>query len=138
MGNATMRAFLPQRSVLGALERTIRVDPLTPVEQRMLIRQFALSAVGGIVGYLVGRKYMHPVLGLLGGLSAGTSAALVSNGLPAEAAYVALAEASAIGLSLYWSKHPAAGYVGGSLLFGALLGTPGEVAVGAAGGDPRG
>ena len=122
------RSLLPQRSVLGALEKTVQLDQLTPVEKRMIVRQFALSAVGAVAGYLVGRKYNHPVLGVLGGLSAGSSTALLTNGLPAEAAQVALVETAAIGLALQWPQHPALGYVGGhigaSLLFDALIQKP--------------
>lgn len=113
------------RSVLGALEQAARFEQLTDAEKRSLMHQFALSTVGAVAGYFVGRKYSHPVLGVFGGLGAGNSVALVVNNQPTNAAYVAVVEAAAIGTALWYQKHPAVGYVGGyigaSLLTGILL-----------------
>lgn len=113
-------SLLPQRSVLGALEQAGRPGQLTSAQRQVIARQFALSAAGGIAGYLVGRKYAHPVLGVLGGLSAGAGTALLVSGLPVEAARVALVETAAIGLALRYPRHPALAYVGGHVGAGLL------------------
>lgn len=114
-------SLLPQRSVLGALEQASRPGQLTSAQRQVIVRQFALSAAGGIAGYLIGRKYTHPVLGVLGGLSAGAGAALLASGLPVEAARVALVETAAIGLALQYPRHPALAYVGGHVGAGLVL-----------------
>lgn len=114
-------SLLPQRSVLGALEQAGRLGQLSRQQQQIIVRQFALSAAGGIAGYLVGSRRGHPVLGVLGGLGAGTGAALLASGLPVEAAKVALVEAAAIGLALQYPQHPALAYVGGHVGAGLVL-----------------
>ena len=46
---------------------------------------FALPVASAVAGYFVGKKRRHPVLGVLGGLSVGSSAAKVVKGQYADA-----------------------------------------------------
>ena len=122
MQNLSYPTFLaPQRSVLGALEQAVQFNHLPDIEKRDLVQQLLLSAVGAVAGYFVGKKYGHPVLGVLGGLGAGSSVGDVASGKPVNAAVTAITETAAIGASLWCPAHPALGYVGGHAGASVLL-----------------
>jgi len=112
LGVATEPVAAPAQSVLHVLGVT-DAPGASP-------RLFALAAVGGIVGYLVGRKYGHPVVGVLAGMNGGASVDRVIAGRYAVAAVFAAVGAGAATASVKWKAHPAAGYVLGAAGASAL------------------
>lgn len=104
------------RSVLGAL------DELGADEHKLGWLNPALSIAGLVGGYLVGRKYDHPVLGAVAGSGAGHAVARAATKHFGLAAMAAAGTAAGTWAALSWRAHPALGYV--------LAGTGASVVVG--------
>lgn len=118
-----MTVALKRKSVIGAMEQAVRFDQLSDIKS--LRRQFALNFIGAAVGYVVGKQFEHPVLGILGGMGVTNSIALAVDKQFEDAACTAVAEAAAISVSLWCPNYPAVGYIaghiGGNVLMSALL-----------------
>ena len=75
--------------------------------------QLGASILGGAVGSLLWED--HPVLGLFGGWAVGDSVGLVQRNHADDIPYALAPTGAGIGLSLAWKKHPAWGYILGSM-----------------------
>jgi ammonia channel protein AmtB len=75
--------------------------------------------VGGIAGYVLWKK--HPVVGVFSGMAVGGAGVTAATGKPVHGAAHLGSAAAAAYCSLKWQKHPALGYILGSLAASVAL-----------------
>lgn len=82
------------------------------------------GAVGAVGGYLVGKRYRHPILGALLGHAVADGAYKMVRGATASAVACDVAvEGAGVAGALMWKKHPVVGY-----LTGVIAGVAGMIA----------